>query len=68
VTANTLDAIDRLLQCAATDFAGMDFPALKKLGKASAIPVSEVLAAYGKIDIRKDELRKAPLPLDGEVE
>ncbi|MES2625930.1 MAG: hypothetical protein V4628_11680 [Pseudomonadota bacterium] len=66
--ASTIEAIDKLLQCAATDFAGMDYPALKKLSKASALPVSEVLAAYGKIEKAKQDLFDRPLPLDSEKE
>jgi hypothetical protein len=68
MTPTSIEAIDNLLQCAEMNFAGMDYPALKKLGKASALPVSEVLAAYGRVEKAKEALLGVEQPLGAEQE
>ena len=60
--------IDNLLQCAETNFAGMDYQSLKNLATESAMPVAQARDAFVKLEQAKKDLFGLPLPLDGEVE
>ncbi len=66
--SSSLEALDKLLQCDAVEYAGMDLVALKALQGQAIIQVNAIGDALVRLQEKQAEICDAPLPLDAEKE